>query len=177
MALTMISDVDSEPISIDEAKRWLRVDNDDDDDTIAMLIVAARRMAQRFTRRAIGEQQWRYTLNEFPSTPYIQLPLPPLVSVENVQYIDINGDAVTMTEDEDYIVDTVSQPGRIMLPEDVAAWPATKSVPGAVTIEYICGEDPTDDERLAVLQQLAICYENRQAVSEMLLRSYRVPRF
>ena len=178
MALVMIKDVESEVIDVDDAKTWLRVDHDDDDDLIAMLLVAARRMAQRFTRRAIGEQQWRLTLDAFPEDGgAIELPLPPLVSVDGVQYVDTSGETVAMEEGVDYIVDTSSCPGRIVLPSSRGGWPATKSTPGAVIIEYTCGTEPSDDQKVAILQQLAIMYENRQAVPEMLLRSDRVPRF
>jgi hypothetical protein len=46
---TVFSDEGSEPVDLDTAKIWCKIDNDDLDDVITALITAARRMCEQFS--------------------------------------------------------------------------------------------------------------------------------
>lgn len=56
----------SEPVSLNEAKLWLRVDNSDEDSLIAELIATARESAEIYTRRSFISQTLQLTLDAFP---------------------------------------------------------------------------------------------------------------
>ena len=52
-----------EPLTLAEAKSYLRVDTVDEDDTIAALIAAARLLVEAYARRALITQSWRLSLD------------------------------------------------------------------------------------------------------------------
>lgn len=169
MGLVRIAGPTIEPISLEEAKAHLRVDHVQEDGLIGSLIIAAREYVEQFTRRALIEQQWRLTLDAFPTRRgAIVLAMPPLVSVDAVKYLDLEGAEGTLVENTDYLVDDDSQPGRI-LPAWEVAWPETRGVPNAVTVEFTAGYGQTAEAvpqgiKQAMLLMLGHWYLNREAV-------------
>jgi uncharacterized phiE125 gp8 family phage protein len=55
----------AEPITLAEAKAWLRVDGTDEDTLITALIAAARTHVENFTRRALITQQFEVSFDAF----------------------------------------------------------------------------------------------------------------
>ena len=138
MALQLISAPAIEPVTLAEAKTHLRVDFADDDTYITSLIVAARERAEGFLRRALITRTYDLYLDDFPAAGSIPLPKPPLQSVLSVKYIDANSVTRTLTENTDYIVDKISEPGWVVLPSGIS-WPTTKDIIAAVTIRFKAG--------------------------------------
>lgn len=69
-----------DPITVAEAKRWLRLDNTDEDDDIAGLISAATAVCETFTFRSFCSKGFIMTLDSFPyfvDTIMSQLAYPP----------------------------------------------------------------------------------------------------
>jgi uncharacterized phiE125 gp8 family phage protein len=58
----------AEPLSLAEAKAFLRVEHDDDDGVIAALIAGARLYVEGQTRRALLTQTWRLVLDAWPTS-------------------------------------------------------------------------------------------------------------
>jgi len=83
-----------EPVSLEEAKSYLRVDITGDDGLIASQITAARQIVERLTRRALIKQTWEYHLIDCVPAE-IRLPLPPLISVDSIVVTDWNEIATT----------------------------------------------------------------------------------
>ena len=90
--LTLVQGPMDDVISLATAKARLRVDTGADDDVMRLIIMAA---TQRFDGRdgilgrALLPQSWRLTLPAFPDAlGDIELPLPPLISVESIAYLD-----------------------------------------------------------------------------------------
>jgi uncharacterized phiE125 gp8 family phage protein len=77
-----------EPISLAEAKAFLRVEHDDDDDVIAALIAGARIYAEAQTRRAFITQSWRLTRDAWPQTGRIAVRPGPLQSLDAARVYD-----------------------------------------------------------------------------------------
>lgn len=55
-----------EPVSLAEAKAFLRVEHNDDDDLIGALAAGSRIHVEAQTRRALVTQSWRIALYEWP---------------------------------------------------------------------------------------------------------------
>src|SRR5690242_14642320 len=70
-----------EPLSLAEAKAFLRVEHDDDDDIIAALIAGARIHVEAQTRRALITQSWRLVRDCWPQDGRIEVRPAPLRSL------------------------------------------------------------------------------------------------
>jgi uncharacterized phiE125 gp8 family phage protein len=144
-----------EPVTLAEAKAWLRVDGSEENTLITGLIEAARHYVETFTHRALITQQFSLKLDGFPgggrvhcwrivksrgdiiADRVIVLPRPPLASVQSITYIDEDGDEQTFSASA-YHVDTASQPGRVVLDSDYD-WPDIDDRPNAVSVNYTAG--------------------------------------
>jgi uncharacterized phiE125 gp8 family phage protein len=135
MPLKLITAPDEEPVFLEEAKIFCRVDGDDEDQLIEAIIIAAREMAEQRTKRALITQIWDLSIDEFPSE--IVLPYPPLQSVTYVKYVDTDGVLQTLAS-SNYTVDIASEPGRIV-PAYGITWPSTRCQINAVTVRFVCG--------------------------------------
>lgn len=131
----------AEPIHIEEARRHLRLTEDDPRDEDALIeawIAAAREAAEGETGRQLVLATRELRLDAFPSCRAIILPHPPLREVVSITYTDDGGNVHTMSLD-DVIVDTTSEPGRIVL-RSGKAWPSTNlQATDGVVIRYRAG--------------------------------------
>lgn len=127
-----------EPITLDDARLYLRMDGTSYDAPISQCIKAARQYIEASTKRALIEQQWDLFLDRFPSpTASIYLDYPPIISVDSISYYD--GDGVVQTlATADYLVDTATEPARITPGVDLY-WPETQTRVNAVTVRYTAG--------------------------------------
>jgi uncharacterized phiE125 gp8 family phage protein len=85
-------------------------------------------------------QQWDYTVDRFPDAwRSIRLPLAPLISVDQVVYVDTLGSSLTL-DPSTYLVRGVGsvQPGQLVLAPN-KSWPATWCGIGAATIRATYG--------------------------------------
>ena len=137
-----------EPVSLDEAKRHLRIDigNTDHDIDIYDAIADARTQVETITWRKLITQTWYAYLQDWPRGDYIELPFGNLQSVtpatidgvSGIKYIGSDGTAYAWDSDE-YIVGTGYQEGRITL-ADGYTWPNETLYPSnPIEIVFICG--------------------------------------
>lgn len=106
------------------------------DAKMTRLVQAATADVERFTRRALITQSWRFTLREFRQRIY--LPRPNLQSVTSVVYIDDDGDEITLSPSL-YQVSTDAKPGYIE-PAYNEEWPSVRpETIDAVQITYVAG--------------------------------------
>lgn len=105
MSLSIITEATIKPITLDEAKKHLRLplDQNDDDWLIEMMIAAATDKAESETNRSLINRT--LSLRVY-ATAKIELPKPPLVSISSVKIIDVDDVETTLTTD-DYTLDTV----------------------------------------------------------------------
>jgi uncharacterized phiE125 gp8 family phage protein len=111
-----------EPLSLAEAKAFLRVEHDDDDDVIGALIASARIHIEAQTRRALITQGWRLTRDAWPADGRLNVTPAPLKVLTAVRVYDAGGNAAPL-DLQSFVVDTagaaiafapwaVAQPGR-----------------------------------------------------------------
>ncbi|CAL8981448.1 hypothetical protein RHODGE_RHODGE_04374 [Rhodoplanes serenus] len=113
----------TEPLSLVEAKRFLRVDHDDDDALIAALIAAARRLVETATRRALITQTWRIVRDAWPAGGRIRVLPAPLRTLVAARIHDADGMPRPVPVGA-FALDTAAAPGVI------AAAPGTLPAPG-----------------------------------------------
>jgi uncharacterized phiE125 gp8 family phage protein len=189
MGLKLVTAPAVEPVSLAEAKTHLRLDTATDDAYVSALITAARERVELFLRRALIAQAYEYAVDDFPGYDRaIDLPRPPLRSVEWIRYVDTAG-AVQTLDPDIYMVDASSnEMGRIARAWN-RSWPFTRYTINAVTVRFTAGygEEPGNVPqaiRHAILIETANLYENREdavvgqavnmlSVSERLLWPYR----
>jgi uncharacterized phiE125 gp8 family phage protein len=187
VGLKLVSPPAIEPVTLAEAKAHLRLDTDADDAYVSALIGAARERVELFLRRALITQMFDYTLDGFPAKRFMDLPRPPLQSVESVKYIDTAGSLQTLAA-ESYVVDCASNEiGRVALAWN-RFWPLTICSINTVVIRFIAGYGDAADVpqaiRHGILIEISNLYENREdivpgqsigmlSLSERLLWPYR----
>ncbi|MES2036001.1 MAG: hypothetical protein V4466_17680, partial [Pseudomonadota bacterium] len=141
MGLQRIVGPASSALDLDDLKRRLKVEHTDDDvvlDAFLQGAIAHAEGPEGFTGRALIDQTWDLYLDRFPGAgrwhgfkPWhvqvahpdnvIEIPLPPLIAVEAFKYLDEAGNELDV-DAATYVVDTASQPGRIVLLAD-SQWP------------------------------------------------------
>lgn len=161
----------SEPVALADMKQFLRVDPGfaDDDVLITGFIQAAREVAEVYTGRALAQRTFVLVLDSFPyytdtiqsqlayppsyySLPrysttlwnysqMIKLPFPPVISVQNINYVDTTGNIQTLNQDTDFVLDSTTEQARIF-PLPGQYWPADLYVANATQINFTAGYDP-----------------------------------
>jgi uncharacterized phiE125 gp8 family phage protein len=164
-----------EPVSLEQAKQWLRVDIDDEDALVSLLIESARERAEEITGRAFVQRELEVVYDAFPANGApIELPGAPLLSVQYIKWFDASGVQQTLEgSPEQWILDTATQPGRIQ-PLVGADWPSPDGRVGGVRIAFTCGYafegSPAEDAQRAAIPaiarnwmqvRIASFYENR----------------
>lgn len=137
--LTLVTAPTVEPVTVAEAKVHCAVSRDDHDDLIERLITAARQACEAATRRALCTQTWDLTLPGWPDDDRrarIYLPLPPLVSVTSITYLDAAGDEQTI-DDATYKV-RAGSPGIVSL-RNGELWPSVLDEDDPITIRFVAG--------------------------------------
>jgi uncharacterized phiE125 gp8 family phage protein len=166
MGAKLIIGPKSEPITLDEAKAHLRIDEDitADDALIDLLIGTARKSAESMTRRALLPQTWELALDRFEKV--IRLPRPPLIEIESIKFVDPGGTLQTLNAGF-YQVDSHSEPARL-LPAYGTAWPATRPQANAVVIRYTAGYSNAaavpDEIKQWMLLQIGTMHANPEGV-------------
>lgn len=180
MRFKVTTEPTSEPIDKDEVKLALHIDQDDENSFLEDLIRAARKYVEEECRRALMTQTFLLSLPYFPWGTYvpwlherggvIQLPRPPLQSVDFIKYVDTSGVLQTLSPSL-YQVNLLSdhEPGEIA-PVYGTYWPVVLPVFNAVQIQYKAGYGDTADKvpieaRRAMFLYIGDHYEHRNTIA------------
>lgn len=162
MSAILISPPASEPISLAEAKQFLRIEHDADDDLIAALIAAARSAVELATRRVLILQTWRIVLDRWPASGRLASPVNPLRTLEAARVLGEDGTPSPVAP-EDFTLDTASVPGAIAWERANPAGPgrALAGIELDVTAGYGEAADVPPPLVQAIRLLLAQSYEHR----------------
>lgn len=170
-----------EPITLEEAKAFLRVTVSDDDTLITGLIKAARVDQENYTGRAFISQTWKENYRRWPD--YFDMAKAPLLSVDSIKYLDGTGAEQTLAADQYRVLLDEDAAGRIYRNYGVT-WPELYAVPDAITLEFTAGYGPAaidvpEEIRLALQLSISHFYDNRDGTPApdaiaRALQSYRV---
>ena len=156
-----------EPVTLAEAKAFLRVDDGAEDALVATLITAARLHIEATTCKALVGQSWRVVLDGWPEEGAVRLPVSPLLSVTAVTAYDEAGGAHAIGLAQ---FQTEVLPARLLLPPTVEGMPVLRQRQG-LEIDYAAGygsaaSDVPADLRQALLVLVGAWFEHRDSASE-----------
>jgi len=136
--LKLVSGPTAEPVSLTEAKAWLRVTDSNSDTLITQLIASARQSVEMFTHRILVAQTWEQYLDQFPPGDSISLGLYPYRSITHIKYYDTDGTLQTV-DSADYQTHPVFIPPRVT-PIYGGNWPSSRGWINDVVVRFIAGD-------------------------------------
>ena len=176
----------TEPVTLQEAKEYLRIGDSTDERVLQNFIETARMAAEDHMGRAIMPQTLSYFTDAydeladplfegFRTVPYlnyyknyITLPRPPVVSVTSVSTFNDSDTETTMTASK-YYVDNVREPARIVLRLG-ETFPTALRVANAIKVVYTAGYTNAFTVpapiKIGILEHVAHLYENRGDMME-----------
>ena len=170
-----------EPVTLQEVKEYLRVEDSTDERNIRPLIETARRFSEEHLGRALvsttytqyydcyddmSDPLWEGTrtgpyINYYKN--YLVLGKGPVSSVTHVKTYDDDDTATTMASSK-YYVDKAREPSRIVL-RTGETFPTSLRVANGIEVEYVAGYSSIysipEPIRMGILQHIAHLYEHR----------------
>lgn len=156
-----------EPVTLAEAKLFLRVEHDDDDDLIAALIAGSRIHVESQTRRALITQTWRLARDAWPQSGRLFVLPVPLVSLVAAR-VYTSASATQALDLSVFTVDKASAPA--LLAFAAGALPSPGRAVAGIEIDITAGygaapENVPGPLRQAIRLLTAHWYENRSLVA------------
>ena len=157
----------AEPVTLAEAKQFLRVEHDDDDDIIAALIAGSRIHVETQTRRALITQNWRLTRDVWPATGWVALLPVPVKTLDAVRVSRSDGTTLAL-DVAGFALDKSAAPARLSFVHGVP--PAPGRAAAGIEIDITCGYGDASTNvpeplRHAIRLLVAHWYENRGIVA------------
>jgi uncharacterized phiE125 gp8 family phage protein len=150
-----------EPLSLSEAKAFLRVEHADDDDVIGALISASRIHIEAQTRRALITQNWRITLDAWPADGRLPIRPAPLRELTAGRVHDAGGVAHDV-DGQSFVVDAAASELAF------APWalPSPGRLAAGIELDVVVGygdaaADVPEPLRQAIRLLIGHWYENR----------------
>ncbi|MEO8883893.1 MAG: head-tail connector protein, partial [Devosia sp.] len=157
----------AEPVTLDEAKAFLRLDTTDEDPLVTSLITAARLHIEGISGRALLSQGWRTVLDCWPPGGVVTLPVGPLLSLTAITAYDADGNATELATD-DVLVAANATPVQLFVPPGFGSAAILRDRQ-AIEIDYVAGYGSDGGDVPATLRQALLIlvgywFENRDSV-------------
>lgn len=155
-------------LTLAEIRAHLRVTGSDDDAYIASIagaVIDHMEGPEGVLGRALMSQQWRVTVDAFPRSSGMRLPLPPTISIDAVKYVDTASVLQTVAANTYQLVETQGR-ARLML-APAKSWPGDiNQAAGSVQVEFTAGYGEASDVpssiKAAALLSIGWLYERRE---------------
>lgn len=138
--LDLVTAATGTPVDLADLKDQIRgLDKSTGDDGFVRgLNVSVTALVETYLNRVLMPQTWDYYRDAVPSSSVLEIPNAPLSSITSITTIDAN-EVSTVFASSNYVVDTVSSPGRVALKTGIV-WPSTtlKVVNGFV-VRFVAG--------------------------------------
>ncbi len=141
-----------EPVTLSEAKVFLRLDETAEDGLLATLITAARLMIEAASGRFLIDQSWRLVLDRWPAGGEIRLPLSPVGAITAARVYDLLGAAQPVAPGS-LQLERVADPPVVRVVGEV---PEIGRAHGAIEIDVVAGYGATADAVPALLRQAVL---------------------
>ena len=175
MLLNMTAAPAQEPLELSDVEAQVRLPGQltEEAEFVKGLISAVREMAESQTRRALVTQSWEIMLNGFPlGREAIELPMPPLQSVDSIEYVDVDNVVQTLNPVKYKFIGDLKNKGFVF-PAFGETWPVAQDDFATVKIKFTCGYGPIAPSKelnipTSILQWIKInvanLFENRETV-------------
>jgi len=161
MASILLTAPAVEPVTLDEAKAFLRVEHNDDDEVIAALVAGSRIHIEAQTRRALITQGWRLSADAWPADGRFPVRPAPLKALAAARVFDF--ESVAQNIDTQAFVADLANSALIFAPWAV---PAPGRLAAGIELDVTVGYgdaaiDVPEALRQAIRLLTAHWYENR----------------
>ncbi|MBB4121589.1 head-tail connector protein [Martelella radicis] len=164
MSYALITPAAEEPVTLDEAKAFLRLDSSDEDALVGDLITTARDYLEMVTGLSLVTQEWRLYRDDWPTSGMVSLAHGPVTAVGAVTLYDGEGAASAVSLDRARL-DGRARPARFYLP-DLAG---RKTGLNGIEVDFTAGFGPAADvpdvARQAILRHVAHMFAFRGVVA------------
>lgn len=164
MNYTQVTAPASEPITLNEAKLYLRVDNNVEDTFITALIKAARSKVENDTWRKMITQTLLLSMDKNEVKRFVGITGSPIQSISHIKYFDINVVQQILSTGS-YQSNLLNEPAII----EITDMPEMPDRMNALQIQFVCGygvvASVPEDLKLAMLLLIGHYYEHREAVT------------
>lgn len=155
-----------EPVSLVDAKSWLREDGSDEDQLIQALIVSARMTLEAHTRRLFVTQNWRLAYDAWPDSvcanSTLTIPFAPFQAATAIRVYDLN-EVAQIVDSATYRAPAANEGGRVVFK---SLPPAPGRGKDGIEIDFTVGygvlaTQTPEPLRRAILMLVAHWRENR----------------
>jgi uncharacterized phiE125 gp8 family phage protein len=165
MSALLLAPPASEPLSLADAKQFLRVEHGDDDAVITALIAAARAHVEAITRRALMAQTWRFVLDAWLANGRVAPRIGPLRTLSAARVYDTISHA-NVLDVQGFVVDVSAN----VIAAPYWALPVPGRSVAGIELDVICGfgavaSDVPKDLLQALKMLVAHWYDNRGVVA------------
>ena len=163
MALKVITQPATEPVTNAEADLWIRYTGSLQDNVIDALITAARLDVESWTNRTLVTTTYEYYTSDLCEE--IQIPTSTVQSIASITYIDSNGDTQTLSSAL-YTLDNISIINTVFRTPN-QSYPAVQIQPNAVKITLDAGYGAAsavpENLKTVIKMRVAELFEHREA--------------
>ena len=151
----------NEPVTLAALKARIKLTSTADDTQLTGLITAAREFSERISNRCLAPRQLVEYRDGFPyPTKELQIPRPPLVSVDKVEYLDDDYQTWLTWDPSEYWVALNNVPA-ILQPRRGFIYPSTLAhTAGCVRLTFTAGTDIEAHWALNLEDIAIFMYEN-----------------
>lgn len=149
MTPIVLSPPASEPVTLAQARAFLKLDDTSEDELLGSLITAARLMVEAASGRILLDQSWRLVFDRWPADGAIRLPLSPVSAISAARVYDVLGVAQPVVEGS-LVLDAACDPPVMRI---VGELPELGRQRGAIEIDLVAGFGPQPDAVPAPLRQ------------------------
>ena len=133
--MLLITAPTKEPVTLEDAKEQLSIQDELQDVNLARRIKEARQWAEAFMGRSLINQTWEMAFDTWPGE--MRLRRMPVSSITSIKYIDETGAEQTVTA-SDYTLDTYSTFHAVRLAYNTY-WPNHQDITNAIKVRYVAG--------------------------------------
>lgn len=166
MTATLLSAPATEPLSLAEAKAFLRVEHAEEDALIGSLIAAGREQVEMRTRLRLVTQTWRLHLGRWPPDGRVVVPFGPLREVTAARLRDRDGGQTPLDADAFVIDRLAAKPCVAFMPGTVTDPEPAQTIELDVEVGYGAASDVPAPLRHAVRAFVVHAYERRGGFSD-----------
>ncbi|PWL19032.1 hypothetical protein DKP76_00150 [Falsochrobactrum shanghaiense] len=164
MTMFLVTPPVTEPVTIADARAFLRISTQSEDDILERLIKTARELVEAETGLALIDQTWRLRVDRWPRSGRLALFRYPVKAVTAVVAYQPDGTAISFSP-EDFTLRHERRPQRVYM----AQVPDARSFTG-LEVDFLAGfgetgADVPDTLKQAILSLTAHLYESRAGMN------------